>query len=254
VYFKVNTATEKISLNMNILHLISGPRNISTALMYSFAQRSDTIVSDEPFYGVYLTKSGADHPGRHEVLQSQSNDEDIVFEQLFKPSDNRILFIKNMAHHVEMIRQTFLELEGVTNIFLIRNPAQIISSYAQVIDRPVMRDIGIQYQHELFATLRRQGSNPIVLDSNLLLDNPASVLRQLCDLVEIPFEDAMLNWERGPKPYDGVWAKYWYHNVHQSTGFQKQTSSNRALPDHLVSLHEQAVSFYNKLLPYAIQP
>ena len=36
-----------------IINLISGPRNISTALMYSFAQRSDCQVWDEPFYANY---------------------------------------------------------------------------------------------------------------------------------------------------------------------------------------------------------
>ena len=36
------------------INLISGPRNISTALMYSFAQRPDTFVLDEPFYAFYL--------------------------------------------------------------------------------------------------------------------------------------------------------------------------------------------------------
>jgi hypothetical protein len=237
---------------MKILHLISGPRNISTALMYAFAQRPDTIVSDEPFYGVYLKKSGVDHPGKNEVLKSQSDNEDIVFEQLFKERNNQILFVKNMAHHVEVIRHDFLD--RARNIFLIRNPAQIISSYAQVIDRPVMRDIGIQYQYELFSTLQAQGTKPAVVDSNLLLDNPDSVLRQLCEHAEIPFDRDMLSWKSGPKPYDGVWAKYWYDNVHQSTGFQKQKSSNRPLPEHLVSLYEKAMIFYDKLLPHAIQP
>ncbi|MGD8481270.1 MAG: sulfotransferase family protein, partial [Gammaproteobacteria bacterium] len=42
----------------------SGPRNVSTAMMYSFAQRPDTRVLDEPLYGHYLKSSGARHPGR----------------------------------------------------------------------------------------------------------------------------------------------------------------------------------------------
>ena len=32
----------------------SGPRNLSTAMMRSFGSRSDTFVSDEPFYGCFL--------------------------------------------------------------------------------------------------------------------------------------------------------------------------------------------------------
>jgi len=37
-----------------------GPRNLSTAMMRSFGSRSDTFVSDEPFYGCFLEHSGAD--------------------------------------------------------------------------------------------------------------------------------------------------------------------------------------------------
>ena len=53
-----------------IICLWSCPRNISTALMYSFAQRKDTRVIDEPLYAHYLKKSGAKHPGRDEVLNT----------------------------------------------------------------------------------------------------------------------------------------------------------------------------------------
>jgi hypothetical protein len=46
----------------------SGPRNVSTALMYSFAQRSDTRAIDEPLYAHYLRVSGAEHPGKEMVF------------------------------------------------------------------------------------------------------------------------------------------------------------------------------------------
>lgn len=50
--------------------LWSGPRNISTALMYAFAQRADTTVVDEPLYAHYLSTSDARryHPGAEEVI------------------------------------------------------------------------------------------------------------------------------------------------------------------------------------------
>ncbi|MBT5534537.1 sulfotransferase family protein, partial [Candidatus Poribacteria bacterium] len=48
----------------------SSPRNVSTALMYSFAQRPDTRVIDEPLYGHYLRVSGAAHPIPVDVIAS----------------------------------------------------------------------------------------------------------------------------------------------------------------------------------------
>ncbi|NCM98147.1 MAG: HAD family hydrolase, partial [Rhodobacterales bacterium] len=40
----------------------SGPRNLSTALMYAFAARGDCAVWDEPFYAAYLKATGIAHP------------------------------------------------------------------------------------------------------------------------------------------------------------------------------------------------
>jgi len=219
--------------------------------MYSFAQRSDTIVFDEPFYAVYFLKTGITHPGRDEVLQHQPHNEVEVLKNVFEEQLKPVSFIKNMAHHLEVLDS--FPLDRCDNIFLIRNPKQIIASYAQVIEKPTMRDIGIEYQYNLFENLRSIGSNPIVLDSGLLLENPEVVLKKLCGALEIPFQSNMLHWKAGPKQYDGVWAPYWYANVHKSTGFEKQPTSERPLPEKLSPLNEEARKYYEKLLPFALQ-
>ena len=57
--------------NNIIISMWSGPRNLSTALMRSFGNRSDvTNVLDEPFYGSYLASTNKDHPMKKEVIQS----------------------------------------------------------------------------------------------------------------------------------------------------------------------------------------
>ncbi len=236
---------------MTYINLISSPRNISTALMYSFAQRNDTRVLDEPFYAFYLLTSGANHPGRDEVIQSQPNREADVKEKIFEIRDRPVVFIKNMAHHLEVMDASFLE--EVVNVFLIRNPQQILTSYAQVIEKPVMRDIGIEYQFNLWKRLRERKQHPIVVDSGYLLKNPESILQQLCERIGISFNQSMLTWPVGPKTYDGVWAPYWYANVHRSAGFEQQLTSNRPLPEHLKELYQQASLFYEKLLPFSLK-
>ncbi len=234
-----------------ILNLISGPRNISTALMYSFAQRSDTLVADEPFYAVYLAKSGVIHPGADAVLQALPQNETEVKNQIASSYKKPVLFVKNMAHHMEVLVEPFIH--QAINIFLIRDPKQIVASYAEVITQPVMRDIGIEYQYQLFSRLQRAGIKPIVIDSGFLLQDPTSVLVKLCEECALDFEQRMVHWPQGPKPYDGVWARYWYANVHRSTGFKKQPTSSRPLPKHLHGLYLAAKSFYEKLLPFSIK-
>jgi hypothetical protein len=237
---------------MPYINLISSPRNISTALMYSFAQRDDTRVLDEPFYACYLLISGANHPGKDDVIRDQPNREEDVKKEIFAIQDKPVVFIKNMSHHLEVMDESFLD--DVVNVFFIRNPKQIIASYAQVIEKPVMRDIGVEYQFNLWQRLMKKNQDPVVLDAGYLLENPESVLTQLCKRVGIPFQKSMLTWPPGPKPYDGIWAPHWYSNVHRSTGFEKQSTSSRLLPEHLEELYQDAKLLYEKLLPFSLKP
>ena len=59
----------------NIIHMISGPRNMSTAIMYAFDNRKDTLGVDEPFYSYYLNKyPDVQHPGRNDMpIQSSTS-------------------------------------------------------------------------------------------------------------------------------------------------------------------------------------
>jgi len=236
---------------MKRLNLISSPRNISTALMYSFAQRSDTIVVDEPFYAYYLSIRSVDHPGRDEIIRSQPTDPREVSRSLLETTGPPVLFIKNMAHHLIDIDPRFYE--GVTNILLIRNPRQLIASFAQVIPEPTMYDIGVRKQFDLFSKISESGPPPIVLDSGELMKDPRAVLTALCDSAGISFQESMLSWKPGPRPEDGVWAKYWYANVHRSTGFRVQQTSHRPLAEHLVPLAEEALPLYQALYDHSIK-
>ena len=108
----------------------SGPRNISTAMMRSFENRSDTVIIDEPFYAHYLDKTGLDHPGKDEVLASQSIDwHDVAKMCTGKiPDDKPIWYQKHMAqHNLEGCDLSWIK--DVTNCFLIRDPKYVIASY-----------------------------------------------------------------------------------------------------------------------------
>lgn len=235
-----------------IIHLISGPRNVSTALMYSFAQRPDTQVIDEPFYAVYLSKTGIEHPGREAVLRALPSDEHLVREKFTHDNDRPVLFLKDMAHHLEVLKDPLIA--DAFNVFLIRDPRQILASYTEVIARPVMRDIGIAYQYALFGRLRDEGNDPIVIDAGALLQDPVAVLTTVCNRCGLAYDQRMAHWPAGPKPYDGVWAPYWYDSVHSTTGFAKPAPHTRPVPAHLHDLLAEARRLYEKLLPFSINP
>ena len=233
--------------------LWSGPRNVSTALMYAFAQRSDTQVIDEPLYAHYLynTKRAEAHPGPAEVMASMSTDgERVIREVIFGPCEKPVLFMKQMAHHLINIDRGFLY--QTLNVFLIRDPREMLPSLAKIIGKPTLADTGFKTQHDLLMDLRAAGQSPPILDSRLLLENPSRVLYELCERLGLPFEDAMLSWRVGGNPADGVWAKYWYQNVHRSTGFAPYRPKSEPFPLELEDILEACSGYYDVLRREAI--
>ena len=233
------------------LCLWSGPRNVSTALLYSFAQRPDTRVVDEPLYAHYLRRSGADHPGREEVLAAQDNDgERVVREVILGPCDRDILFLKQMAHHLSGLDRSFLR--RTVNVLLIRDPADVLRSLVRQIPQPRLADVGIAVQAELYDELRSLGQDPAVLDARQLLLDPAGVLTRLCRHLGLPFDRRMLAWPAASRPEDGIWAPHWYQNVHRSTGFGPYRPKKGPVPDRLRPLVEVCRPYYAKLMRQAL--
>jgi hypothetical protein len=229
------------------VNLWSGPRNISTAIMYSFAQRSDTQVVDEPLYGYYLAHTNADeyHPGAKEVLQNMETDGDKVIRMMMGSFEKPVVFFKQMTHHLNDLDRSFMN--KMINIILTRDPHEMLPSFATDIQKPGMNDVGYMDQSRLYDKLAKTGKPPIVLDSKQVLMNPAATLGKLCSAIGIPFDESMLSWDKGGRPEDGVWAKYWYHNVHDSTGFKPYQPKKTPFPEELKPLLEECMPIYQKL-------
>jgi len=229
-----------------LINLWSCPRNVSTAFMYSWAQRSDTQVWDEPLYAHYLRVSGMQHPGRSDILASMEQDgERVVRDLLLQGGEKPVAFFKQMTHHLVDLDDGFLA--ECKNILFIRNPDEILASYSKVIAEPTMEDIGVKAQFDLWERWGSQGKIHAVLDSRFLLMDPSSVIPQLCDALAIPYQPEMLSWPAGPRPEDGIWAPYWYKNVHRSTGFRPYQKKEIELPPHLHTLAAEAKAYYEFL-------
>jgi hypothetical protein len=245
----VSEASETVRIS-----LWSGPRNISTALMYSFAQRSDTRVFDEPLYAHYLVNSDARgyHPGAEEVVASmESKGETVVREILLGPHNEPLVFFKNMTHHLVEIRWDFLL--SLKNVLLTRDPRDMLPSYAAQVNRPTLADTGYRAQVRLLEYLRERGQEPPVLEAREVLLNPRGVLTELCRRLDIPFDEDMLHWRPGSRPEDGVWAKYWYAGVHESSGFQPYRPRAEPVPDELTDLLAECLPYYERLAGPALR-
>lgn len=232
----------------------SGPRNLSTALMYAFAARPDCAVTDEPFYAAYLAATGIDHPMREAVIASQPTDPETVAQALTgpNPGGKPHWYQKHMTLHlIPAFDRGFLT--GLTNAFLIRHPAQVIASYARKREAPTLADLGFVQQAELFDRVADlTGQAPPVISAEAIRADPRAALTRLCAALGLPFDPAMLSWPAGPKPQDGVWAPHWYGAVHRSTGFEAPEGPLPDLPPAYQRLADQAMPHYDRLAALAL--
>jgi Sulfotransferase domain len=227
----------------------SGPRTVSTALMRAWENRPDTVVTDEPLYAFYLDRTGIDHPGRAEVIASQSTDWRVVLARQTGaplPPGVTIGYAKHMTHHLlpEVDRAALAPLR---HAHLIRDPRELLASYARVRTEPSLDDLGLRQQAEIFETF----GGPVV-DSRDLLTDPEGILRSLCEALGVPFDTRMLSWPAGPRDSDGVWAPHWYASVHASTGFAPYRPPAEALPARLEPLAQRCLPYFARLHQYRI--
>ncbi len=233
----------------------SGPRNLSTAMMYAFGARADFAVVDEPFYAAYLHHTGLDHPMRDQILASQSKDPATVIDALLGsvPAQKPHFYQKHMSQHmIPKVPRAWVE--KVVNVFLIRHPARVAASFSAKYENPTLEDIGFVQQAELYDQLCQAGHTPVVVDSTDIRRDPETMLRHLCDAIGLAWDPAMLSWPRGGHPDDGVWATHWYGAVHASTGFAPAEGGLPKLARDQQSLAEAALPYYEKLKDARLRP
>lgn len=98
--------------NIKIIHLWCGPRSLSTITMYSFAQRSDTIVYDEPLYNCHLYQNQHIYrPYRNELLD--------LNKDYNLPNDKLHYILKECM-------ETYQNTEEKKNIFFLKHLGTII--------------------------------------------------------------------------------------------------------------------------------
>ncbi|XTZ15352.1 HAD family hydrolase [Micromonospora echinospora] len=213
-------------------------------MLRAWENRGDTVVVDEPLYAYYLTCKNVDDPGRDEVLATRSADWREVVRRLTHdplPPGPTVFYQKHMAQHV-LPEVDLAAFRGLRHAFLIRHPAEMLASYHAVQLRPTVEELGLHRQVELYRTF----GGPVV-DSGDLVRAPRLVLESLCAALGVPFDDGMLSWPAGRRETDGVWGRYWYRSVWESTGFQQPRTADRPLPPELRALLDECLPLYEEM-------
>lgn len=218
----------------------SGPRNLSTALMYAFAARGDFTVQDEPFYAPYLLRTGIPHPLRDEILAQHEPDPGrIVAGFATEPGQN--LYLKLMAQHMVAGVPDDWAADFV-HLHLVRHPARVIASYMAKREMPTLDDIGLPRQLDLY---ERFGG--IVVDSTDIRADPRGMMARICAALGLEFMPRMLSWPSGGHPADGAWAPHWYESIHRSTGFAGREGAVPELQGAAANLCADAMAYFDTL-------
>ncbi len=228
--------------------LWSGPRNVSTALMYSFANRNDCRVIDEPLFGYFLKQTNVWRPSRDETLEVMETNPEIVLRDMMIPDGKEFVFSKNMANHLEGLDINILA--RFRNVILTREPAAVLGSYRKKMQKPTALDLCYSHQLIILEYLRAHGLPFLVINSDHLRNDPERELRYLCDFLGIDFLESMLSWSAGSRDEDGVWAKYWYHHVHKSTGFAPAPQAIEPVPPEFMKLHQASTALYQQIISF----
>ena len=232
----------------------SGPRNISTAMMRSFGSRADCAVSDEPFYGAFLKATGEPHPLARETIESMECDWHTVLQQQSgdAPGGQPVWYQKHMPHH--MVGPVSIAAFGDhLHAFLIRAPERVVASYRKKNELRRAEMLGFAQMRSYFDfECERSGTVPPVVDSDDILADPEGVLIRLCEALGIDWDPAMLAWEEGPHPEDGVWGTHWYDRVNASTGFGAPPGDLPELEGEYLQVAEECRDDYEALARYRI--
>ena len=191
-----------------IIHLWCCPRTLSTATLYSFSRRPDTIAIDEPLYAHYLDRNPElSRPYREKLLQEHNKRGAEVLQQLSTrhTAGKNIIVCKHITKQLEGIDRKHLFGANIKHVFLIRDPLDCIISWN---DRENIHQEGCNMETlcfpqmvQLFSEIRSHTKTlPIVVDSNLLKRNPREILVEVCSRLSIPFFEEQLSWPAGPKP------------------------------------------------------
>lgn len=236
-----------VSLN---IAMWSGPRNISTAMMRSFENRSDTKVWDEPLYGPYLAQTELPHPMADAVIEEQGSDWRPIIDACAADSESKVFYQKHMTHHL-LPDMPLQWLDSLVNCFLIRRPDEVLASYHNKRDGDEITasDLGFPQQTRIYEYLvQHTGEYPVVVDARDVLKDPEGILRKLCERIDIPFEQNMLSWPAGRRDSDGVWSEHWYDAVWKSTEFARWRERDTRVPDHLKNVLEECQPHYDRLV------
>ena len=253
---------------MNPIYILwATPRSTSTAFEWMMRMRGDMICFHEPFGEAWYQGDDARAPRLTAASpRKRGLDFDTVLQKMHAAALEHPVFSKDMPQFTDHLwSEEFLS--RFEHSFLIRDPAKVLSSLHRSWIKSGNRDgftrneIGFDEQRQLFDLLcARDGKPPVVIDSDDLLEDPASMVEKYCKAIGIPFISEALSWEPGSRSevlwYDGD-DSIWHESLKNSDGLKAQPRQSievHELPEKLQTLYQGFLPHYRHLYKHRLRP
>ena len=234
-----------------VILLWTVPRSVSTSFERMISARGDHIVFDEPFSRSYYFGPDRRSSRYSETLPDSSAEQ--VLESIENAARERPVFVKDMAYHAAELLGPDL-LERFDNCFLVRDPAATLPSLARRWPDFTDDEGGWRHLDEAAHIADSLGQQQVVLDADLLCRDPACVVAEWCERMDLPYDENALTWEPGMRPEWDLWGD-WHASTARSTGFselREPPPPPTADEPRLLAAYQQALPVYERLRATAI--
>jgi hypothetical protein len=243
-----------------ILVLWATPRSTSTAFEWMMRQRGDFDCLHEPWNELYYY--GEDRRSRRDahVEARPGHSYDATWAEILDRAaraDGSGVFVKDFVYSVEHHLDE-AKLAAMTHSFLVRDPRRVIQGLARHWPDCTYEEVGFESLRRLFDRIaERDGTPPVVIASDDLLNRPEDTIRAYCAAVGIPFLAEALSWEAGERPEVGWYGEGtgpWHDDLRASTGISRPTTEYPPLEgdQRLVEMLERSTPHYEALLAHRV--
>src|SRR3954454_22982704 len=238
-------------MSHRIIVMWSIPRSVSTSFERMDSERGDHRVFEEPFSRSYYYGPDRLSPRYGEEMPGCTAEQ--VLADIEAAAQDRPVFVKDMAYQAARLLGRDL-LRRFDNCFLVRDPAATLRSLARTWPDFTPDESGWAHLGEAVAITDSLAQPRVVLDAEVLCQDPATVVAEWCERMDLPSVEDALSWEPGMRDEWGLWDE-WHGATSRATGFEELSAPPAPpTPDEpaVYAAYQEAMPIYRELRAEAI--
>lgn len=238
----------------SIIFLWSTPRSVSTALERVMKNSLELDIAHEPFTDVYYfgRERRSNRYGDAKNLTKSSISSTDIKELLLLRSKRRRLFIKELAFQGEPFVDNYF-LKQSQHILLTRKPHKVYQSLIKLKPDFSEEEFGFCALNRIYQRLISLGKSVEVIDGDDFTTSPASVVRNLCHVINIEYEPNMLYWKSGQirrwDSHESESQAKWHKTLESSTTIVKTQQCDKVIEiaEQHQGCFQRALDIYDEL-------